>query len=203
MAVRWPAGHGRCAYRSTSSGAGRAGCRTPRRSSCAHGSADSRSLVSGSAAGGGARAGFLVSGWWRMSGPGGISPDSVADAGAFLARLVRMDRATVVRLRPEPDGTVALWAPLPFGVLVTRRIRADLAADVTVAAGELLDTLAAGTGPMPPRQDARWRWPVPSGPGRVVERLPAAELRRVGEAAARTLRAAVAEGVRGRAVGER
>jgi hypothetical protein len=56
---------------------------------------------------------------------------------------------------------------------------------------------------MPRRRDAQWRWPLPTGPGRVVERLPAAELRRVGEAAAQTLRAAVAGGVRGRAVGER
>jgi hypothetical protein len=139
----------------------------------------------------------------ELSGPAGIESGSVADAGAFLARLVRMDRGVVVRLRPEPDGTVALWAPLPFGVLVTRRVRAALDADTTVAAGELLDTLAAGTGPMPRRQDARWRWPLPPGRGRVVERLPADELRRVGEAAARTLRAAATEGVRGRAVGER
>jgi hypothetical protein len=138
-----------------------------------------------------------------VSGPGGISPDSVADAGAFLARLVRLDRAAVVRLRPEPDGTVALWAPLPFGVLVTRRVRAALDSDATVAAGDLLATLEAGTGPLPRRQDAQWRWPLPPGPGRAVERLPAAELRRVGAAAAETLRTAVAEGVGGRAVGER
>src|SRR5205814_1351647 len=48
------------------------------------------------------------------------------DAGAYLARLVRLDPGALVRLRPAvdpavdpagggPAGVVALWAPLPFG----------------------------------------------------------------------------------------
>jgi hypothetical protein len=56
-----------------------------------------------------------------------ISRASVADAGAFLARLLKMDPNALVRLRPAGGGAVALWARLPFGVLVTRRIGADLA----------------------------------------------------------------------------
>ena len=137
----------------------------------------------------------------ELTGPAGVAPGSVADAGAFLARLLRMDAAAVVRLRPAPDGTVALWAPLPFGVLVTRRVGASLADDATVGARDLLDTLAAGSGPLPRRQDGQWRWPVPPEPGRTVERLPAAEVRRIDAAAAQTLRAAATEGVRGRPVG--
>jgi hypothetical protein len=44
---------------------------------------------------------------------------------------------------------------------------------------------------------------VPSSPGRAVEHIPVAELRRLAEAAARTVRRAMTEGVNGRAVGER
>jgi len=138
-----------------------------------------------------------------MTGPATMDPASVVDAGAFLARLLRLDPAALVRLRPVGDGAVALWGRLPFGVLVTRRVRAGLSHDATVRAKELLAVLEAGTGSLPARHDADWRWPTPPEPGRVVERLPAAELHRVGAAAADTLRAAVTGGVRGRAVGER
>jgi hypothetical protein len=138
-----------------------------------------------------------------VTGPATVHPASVTDAGAFLARLLRLDPVALVRLRPVAEATVALWGRLPFGVLVTRRVRAAPGQDATVRAAELLDVLAAGAGPLPARHDADWRWPTPPEPGRVVERLPAAELVRVGEAAAQTLRAAVSGGVRGRAVGER
>jgi hypothetical protein len=132
-----------------------------------------------------------------------LAPASVADAGAYLARLVRLDAAALVRLRPAGAGAVELWARLPFEVLVTRRVRADLPGDATVRAADLLGALDAGGGHLPPRHDAQWRWPLPPDSGRVVERLPAVELHRVGAAAASTLREAVASGVRGRAVGER
>ena len=50
-------------------------------------------------------------------------PSVGADAGAFLARLVRLDPAALVRLRPAPGpGRTALWALLPCGVLVTRTV---------------------------------------------------------------------------------
>jgi hypothetical protein len=151
-----------------------------------------------------------------------FEPDGVADVGAYLTRLIRLDPSALVRLRPasrgvaapgvaapgvaEPFPTVALWARLPFDVLVTRHVRSTLGEDSTVRASELLTALGASpVGPqaLPPRRDSSWRWPLPSSAGRVVERLPAAELRRVGAAAAGALREAAASGVRGRAVGER
>jgi hypothetical protein len=129
-----------------------------------------------------------------------LEADSVADAGAYLARLVRLDAAALVRLRPAGGGTLALWARLPFEVMVTRRIRSGFEQDATVRAADLLRAL---DGDLPARCDPQWRWPVPPDPGRVVERLPVAEVRRLGAAAESTLRTAVASGVRGRAVGER
>ncbi|MEU1751564.1 hypothetical protein ABZ436_02725 [Micromonospora matsumotoense] len=127
-----------------------------------------------------------------------------ADAGAFLARLVRLDPATVVRLRPLPDvGRTALWARLPWDVLVVRTVAGPAPADVTVVAAELLARLAAADTALPPGRDDRWRWPLPPVASRPVEVLPAAGLRRIAEAAAGTLRTAAAEGVRGRAVGQR
>jgi hypothetical protein len=131
-----------------------------------------------------------------------IAPASVADAGAYLARLLRMDPDALVRLRPVGAGSVAMWARLPFGVLVTRRIAADLTEDATVRARDLLNALEAGAA-LPARHDAQWRWPVAPEPGETVERLPAADVHRVGAAAERTLREAVTGGMGGRAVGER
>ncbi|MFE7868786.1 hypothetical protein ACFUYE_00335 [Micromonospora humida] len=126
------------------------------------------------------------------------------DAGAFLARLVRLDPATVVRLRPLPGvGRTALWARLPWDVLVVRTVAGAAPADVTVEAAELLSRLADADTALPPGRDERWRWPLPPVVSRPVEVLPAAELRRIAEAAAGTLRAAATEGVRGRAVGQR
>jgi hypothetical protein len=124
------------------------------------------------------------------------------DAGAFLARLVRLDQAAFVRLKPVAEGTVALWARLPWGVLVTRAVRGGVVRDTTVRAADLLTGLGTAT-VLPPAQDAAWRWPLPSGAGRVVERLPAAEVRRVAVAAAGTVRTAETAGIGGRAVGSR
>jgi hypothetical protein len=128
----------------------------------------------------------------------------VADAGAFLARLVRLDPATLVRLRPVPGaGRTALWARLPWGVLVVRTVTGTAPGDVTVAAGELLAELAAGGAALPRRRDDGWRWALPPAASRAVETLPAEEVRRIADAAAGTLREAVAHGVAGRAVGQR
>jgi hypothetical protein len=132
-----------------------------------------------------------------------LEADSVADAGAYLARLVRLDAAALVRLRPAGDGTLGLWARLPFEVMVTRRIRSSFEQDVTVRATDLLRALDGDLPALTARYDAQWRWPVPPDAGRVVERLPVAEVRRLGAAAETTLREAVTSGVRGRAVGER
>jgi hypothetical protein len=144
-----------------------------------------------------------------------IDQRDAADAGAYLARVVRLDPAALVRLRPAGGGMLALWARLPFDALVTRTVRAVVEEDATVRAADLLAAVggaaggaaaggsaAAGSGHLA-RHDARWRWPLPPSAGRTVERLPAGELHRVGAAAASTLREAAASGVRGRAVGER
>ncbi|MFJ6165762.1 hypothetical protein ACIQH6_11640 [Micromonospora orduensis] len=132
----------------------------------------------------------------------------VVDAGAFLARLVRLDPAAPVRLRPAgAAGRVALWARLPWQVLVVRTVAggpADgVADDVTVAAAELLAELERGGTTLPTRRDAQWRWPLPPARSQPVEVLPAAELRRIADAAAGTLRTASEQGVAGRAVGQR
>jgi hypothetical protein len=137
---------------------------------------------------------------------------TASDVGPFLGRLVRLDPGAVVRLRPEPDGTVALWARVPWGVLATRDISAwnrrrlrgaplevpgPAPADVTVGAAAWLASLTDGDGHLPPPRDHDWRWPLPPGPGTAVESVPAETVLRLGTAAAETLRAS-----RGR-VGER
>jgi len=131
----------------------------------------------------------------------------LADAGAFLARLTRLDPAAVVRLRSV--GLVGgaqrtqLWARLPWAVLVGRVVDGPGPGDATVSAAELLAELARGGAALPRRRDADWRWPLPPNPGAVVERIAGADLRRVAEAAAGTLRTAAVAGVAGRAVGQR
>ncbi|MEO3771758.1 hypothetical protein [Micromonospora sp. B9E7] len=128
----------------------------------------------------------------------------VADAGAFLARLVRLDPLAPVRLRPTGGpGRVALWARLPWQVLVVRTVAGGPADDVTVAAAELLAELERGGVALPTRRDAQWRWPLPPARSRQVEALPVVELRRIAQAAAGTLRTASEQGVAGRAVGQR
>jgi hypothetical protein len=136
-----------------------------------------------------------------------------ADAGAFLVRLVRLDPGALVRLRPA-DGRTEMWARLPFDVLVTRRLASPVSGDVTVSAAELLAVLESmsphgayntGRGELAglPRRDTEWRWALPPSRGDAIERIPAVELVRVAAAASRTLREAAAQGVGGRAVGER
>ncbi len=120
-----------------------------------------------------------------------VSPD----AGAFCARLVRLDPAALVRLRPAGPGVVALWARLPFDPLVTRLVPGDTG-DVTVAASGLLGHLAGG--PFPPRRDAEWRWALPRDAGEPIETIPAPDVLRIAAAAADTVRASA-----GRGVGER
>lgn len=132
-----------------------------------------------------------------------VTAASRADAGAYLARLLRFDPAALVRLRPVGPGRVELWSMVPFGVLVARRVGADIDRDVTVSAGELLRTLTDPPGPEPARRDAAWRWPLPPARVPVIDEVPAAEIIRVATAASATLRAAATQGVAGRGVGER
>jgi hypothetical protein len=130
-----------------------------------------------------------------------IPPEVRADVGAFLSRLLRLDRAAVVRLVPGPLHA-ALWAHLPFDVLVVRGLPPIGGRDVTVRAGELLDAVRDDAG-LPPTHERDWRWLLPPSTGRRVEEIPAAEVLRVAAAAAETARTALDEGVGGRAVGSR
>ncbi|MBV1854145.1 hypothetical protein KUA19_28830 [Catellatospora sp. NEAU-YM18] len=121
-----------------------------------------------------------------------------ADAAAFLSRLVRLDPAALVRLRPVGADRTALWAVLPWGVLVTRTVDGPASGDRVTTAAALL----AGE-PRLPERDGDWRQPLPPAPGRVLESLPVAVVRQAAEAAAATLREVEADGLRGRAVGQR
>jgi hypothetical protein len=126
----------------------------------------------------------------------------VADAGAFLARLTRLDRGAPVRLRASGDRT-ALWAHLPWDVLVTREVAGAGPADATVSAAELLGVLSTGGDTLPTLRDQQWRWPLPPPRAQAVETVAAAELSRLATAAAGTLREVTAGGLAGRAVGQR
>ncbi|GLI03471.1 hypothetical protein [Phytohabitans aurantiacus] len=132
-----------------------------------------------------------------------MTPDR-QDVGAFLARLNRLDAAALVRLRRVAPDRTALWGRLPWAVLVSRTVAGAGPDDATVAAADLLKAVdLPGDLVLPARRDAEWRWPLPPAAGRVVEQLPAAEVRRIAAAAAGTLRAAATEGVGGRPVAER
>ncbi len=131
----------------------------------------------------------------------------MTDAGAFLARLTRLDPAALVRLRPAETGRVSLWAVLPWGVLVTRSV-AGVApdrppGDITVGAAELLAELARDGGDLPARRDELWRSSLPPARVEVLERIPAWAFREIGAAAEGTLRAVARGGVGGRPVGDR
>jgi hypothetical protein len=133
---------------------------------------------------------------------------AVADAGAFLARVVRLDPQALVRLRPYGDGSVALWTWLNVGVLAVRVVPGTGPADVVVSASGLLDALASeavvpgavvpgAVVPgvvLPPRRDAEWRGPLP-GPGfRRLDVLPPDAVERLAVAGERTFKEAVAAG---------
>ncbi|MDR7278756.1 hypothetical protein [Catenuloplanes atrovinosus] len=124
------------------------------------------------------------------------------DAGAFLVRLTRLDPGAVVRLRSY-RGRTDLWAMLPWNVLVSRSVDGEGPGDATVVAADLLSQLARGGRSLPARRDADWRWGLPPEGARSVERLPAAEVRRIAAAAAGTLRDASEHGVGGQPVGAR
>ncbi|MEU8081453.1 hypothetical protein AB0B31_39110 [Catellatospora citrea] len=121
-----------------------------------------------------------------------------ADAAVFLRRLLRLDPATLVRLCPAGPGRVALWAALPWGVLVTRTVAGSVDRDRVAAAAALLEGAAD-----PPALDDRWRGALPPATARVVERLPASVVGDVAAAAAQALRDVGTTGLKGRAVGQR
>lgn len=127
-----------------------------------------------------------------------------ADAGAFLARVVRLDPDALVRLRRA--GTSAeLWSWLPLDVLVTRRVGGQLEpADRSVLAKELLARLESDPAavPLPGSRDAQWRGALPgSGGWRRLEAVPSADLLALIRAGTEAFRAAAMSADPGR-VGE-
>jgi hypothetical protein len=127
----------------------------------------------------------------------------VADAGAFLARLVRLDPAAPVRLRRAEAGRTSLWARLPWDVLVTREVAGEGPKDATVSAAELLSVLAKGGDSLPALRDDQWRWPLPPTAAVTIESISGAELVRLAAAAAGTLREVAAGALGDRAIGQR
>jgi hypothetical protein len=127
-----------------------------------------------------------------------------ADAGAYVARLLKLDSAAAVRLRPVGTEAVELWAMLPFRVLVTRAVAADgPGRDVTIRGGDFLQWLVKPDMPFPAPRDQLWRWPLPPSGAVAVESVPGGEIWRVAEAAEITLRDAMTHGIGGRSAGER
>jgi len=120
-----------------------------------------------------------------------------ANAEVFLARLTRLDRQALVRLRPSVPGRVTVYAMLPWGTLVCRDVESDEPQDLTVRAEDVLSRIG-GT-----RRDHEWRWQLPPARAATVEVLPASLVRRLADAAATTLRQATESGVDGKAVGAR
>lgn len=126
----------------------------------------------------------------------------IADAGAFLARLTRLDPAAPVRLKAA-GGRTALWGRLPWEVLVTREVAGDGPKDATVSAAELLSVLAKGGDELPALRDEQWRWALPPASASTVESVSGAELARLAAAAAGTLREVAAGALGDRAIGQR
>ncbi|WP_329134340.1 hypothetical protein [Streptomyces sp. NBC_00670] len=82
-----------------------------------------------------------------------------ADLAGFLSRLLHYDRAAAVRLQASGTALAVFGRPPSFEVLAVRAVRLDkpyehgldVTLDVTVSAGELLDSVdeAAGTATVP------------------------------------------------------
>jgi hypothetical protein len=123
----------------------------------------------------------------------GLTLGSPADAGAFLARVVRLDPEALVRLRPYGEDSVALWTWLNVGVLAVRVVPGTGPADAVVPAAELLAGLAPETG-LPARRDAEWRGPLPGAGFLRLDVLPPDVVERLAVAGERTFREAVAAG---------
>jgi hypothetical protein len=100
------------------------------------------------------------------------------DLGAFVARAVRLDAQTVVRLRNRDGGRIDSWVATPFDVLATRTVLGTVEpADVTVSGNELLAALAVSRGDRVdpgPVLDMQWRSALPpQAHWQTVESLPA------------------------------
>lgn len=124
-------------------------------------------------------------------------PDPIErdDLGVFVARAVRLDSDSLVRLR-NAGGRLHAWVDTPFDALVTRSVRGAVCPDdVTVRAMDLLTAVAVvGDTMIDPgsAQDVRWRCALPPERGWcAVDQVPAevfASLADQGAAAAKTNR---------------
>ncbi|WP_116044912.1 hypothetical protein [Amycolatopsis palatopharyngis] len=97
---------------------------------------------------------------------------------AFVARAVRLDGQSAVRLRERGQGRLEAWVATPFEVLVTRSVAGEVSpADVTVSGSELLAalTVAGGERMDPgPARDLLWQSELPvSTQWQPVDELPA------------------------------
>ncbi|WP_137723611.1 hypothetical protein [Prescottella subtropica] len=106
-------------------------------------------------------------------------PDPVerANLAAFVARVVRLDEAAVIRMRRRGDGHVSVWAPTGFDALATRVVAGQIRPDDLTAAGDVLARgLAAGGADIDPgfAMDSAWRGALPPDTGFVhVDDVPA------------------------------
>src|SRR5436309_15039837 len=87
------------------------------------------------------------------------------DLGAFVARAVRLDGQSVIRLRNRGEAYVEAWVSTPFDALATRTVRGQATpGDVTVSGATLLTALsivrdeAVDPGPV---LDLQWRAALP------------------------------------------
>jgi hypothetical protein len=105
--------------------------------------------------------------------------DDRADLGTFVGRVVRLDAASLVRLRSGGAGRVTAWATTPFDVLATRAVPGALEpADVVVPAPALLTALSVERAEtVDPGGGGLWPGPTPPDDGWApVDVVPAAEL---------------------------
>jgi hypothetical protein len=110
-------------------------------------------------------------------------PDERGDLGSFVARVVRLDQAALVRLQAG-GGTVTAWAATPFDVLATRTVHGALEpADVTMPAPSLLTALTVERADtVDPGSGGLWHGELPPAEGwQPVDDVPAAELERLTE----------------------
>ncbi len=154
-----------------------------------------------------------------MSTAAGLRSDdraALAELAPVLRRAVDLDAKALVRLRLGPDVATAL-VRLPFGVLISRSVRLDTAAqprdgivrDVATRADETLAWLDAPSDstdptdpngpPAPRRRDADWRYGLPPTSGwQRVETVPDDVVRPLVRSGAAALKdAAAREGVPG------
>ncbi|MEO8888914.1 MAG: hypothetical protein ABI429_06440 [Jatrophihabitantaceae bacterium] len=115
---------------------------------------------------------------------------ALADQTPLLRRAIELDAACLARIRVDAE-TAAVFARLPFGVLVARTVSggAVTASDRTMLARELLDWLEGDRVDEPAARDADWRGGLPPATGwRRVDSVPdtvVRELVRTGAAALR------------------